>query len=78
MDEDISPDISSYLYLDNRLSEELNLDATFHDIEDFVLSSPPQKKRRKGKIYEGFKLFDLNYVTKELNNLGWIRNNLLK
>ena len=50
MDEDISPDISSYLYLDNRLSEELNLDATFHDIEDFVLSSPPKKSVAKAKF----------------------------
>ena len=36
-----SPDISSYLNLDNRLSKKFNLDATFRDIEDFVLSSPP-------------------------------------
>ena len=42
-----------------------------------VLSSPPQKKRDKGKIYEVFKAFDLKSVTKELNNLGWIRGKLL-
>ena len=32
-----SPDISSYLNLDNRLSKKFNLDATFRDIEEFVL-----------------------------------------